>query len=95
MSRSSRFYDTKAPNGRAITVEYLVESAGSPTTYSALSGASGGDAAEITIKSVWYTDDAGDCQLSTEELEVIEGDIIANVDFGDDDDDYLWVFDHT
>jgi len=40
-------------DGSPVTVEYSVEGSYSPTTYSPMSGACGGDAPEFTIEKVW------------------------------------------
>lgn len=47
------FQDFVRDNGLPITVEYGVEGSYSPTTYSPMSGADGGDAPEFVILKAW------------------------------------------
>lgn len=47
------FQDFERDDGTPITVEYGVEGSYSPTTYSPMHGASGGDFPEFTILKAW------------------------------------------
>lgn len=49
----THFQDFTKDNGLPVTVEYEVEGSYSPTTYSPLSGADGGDAPTFCILSSW------------------------------------------
>lgn len=47
------FQDLVRDNGQPVTVEYEVDGSYSPTTYSPLNGACGGDAATFSITDCW------------------------------------------
>jgi hypothetical protein len=49
----THFQDFTKDDGAPVTVEYSVEGSYSPTTYSPMNGACGGDAPEIGIIAAW------------------------------------------
>jgi hypothetical protein len=76
----THFQDFTRTDGTAITVEYTVEGRNSPTTYSPVYGADGGDAAEFGIIKAWRTDTGEDVELPDAEREGYEEWLAANVD---------------
>ena len=82
------FHDYKRPDGTVITVEYGYDG-GSPTTYSPLSGACGGDGAEVTIVTAFdEANDKDDVKLTAEECGLIEAEILeAPPEFDDQEYD--------
>lgn len=52
------FHDFKRDDGLPVTVEYGVDGSHSPTTYSPMSGADGGDEPEFCIVDSWPNDAA-------------------------------------
>lgn len=68
----THFQDFKRDDGTEITVEYQVEGRNSPTTYSPMYGADGGDAAEFIILKAWRKDTEADVELPDAEREKYE-----------------------
>lgn len=68
------------PNGVVITVEYSVSGRNSPTTYSPMYGADGGDAAEFAIVKAWDEATGTDIELPDDEREVYEEILAETVD---------------
>lgn len=67
--------DFTRPNGDVVTVEYTFQH-GSPTTYSPMYGADGGDPDECEIVKAWVNDD--NVTLPDAERERYEEAIIAD-----------------
>lgn len=77
------FHDFKRADGSEVTVEYGFDG-GTATTYSPHSGASGGDAAEVHIVTAF--DDNGDVNLTDDEMEKVEAEILEEPPEFDDQD---------
>lgn len=73
----THFHDFTRPDGTPITVEYEVSGRNSPTTYSPIYGADGGDAAEFDILRAW--DKATEIELPDAEREEYEEWLAANI----------------
>jgi hypothetical protein len=79
----THFHDFTRPDGTAITVEYEVHGRNTPTTYSPIYGADGGDCAEFAILSAWRKDTEEDIELPDAEREQYEEWLAANIDPND------------
>lgn len=82
------FHDFKRDDGTDVTVEYGFQG-GSPTTYSPMYGADGGDAAEASIVKAF--DDSGDVALTDAEVERAEAEILETHEDEPDDPDGGWL----
>lgn len=76
----THFRNIRRPDGTLITVEYRVEGRNSPTTYSPISGADGGDAAEFLILKARRADTGDAVELPDAEREWYEEWLGENID---------------
>ncbi len=79
----THFQDFIRADGTPIAVEYTIDGRNSPTIYSPLYGADGGDAAEFGILKAWNRDTGEAVELPDDEREKYEEWLSENVDPND------------